>query len=262
LADKEITLNDVADYWNKRPCNIFHSPLPVGTVEYFNEVEKRKYFVEPHIPPFADFEKWNHKKVLEIGAGIGTDAINFARHGADYTGIELSEESLKITKQRFECFGLDGNILIGNVEQLGDLIQPSIFELVYSFGVLHHTPDIAIALKQIRKFCGPTTMFKFMVYAKHSWKNSLIHAGLEQPEAQSGCPIANAYSQSEIIELCRISGFKVLKIQQAHIFPYELTAYRNYEYKKLPWFESMPKDIFDALEKSLGWHLLIDCTPL
>lgn len=262
MVGKEVGLSDVADYWNRRPCNIYHSPLPIGTIAYFDEVEKRKYFVEPHIPSFANFQKWNAKKVLEIGAGIGTDAINFARHGADYTGIELSEESLRITKLRFECFGLSGNFVIGSVESLEDVIPPSIFDLVYSFGVLHHTPDIALALDQIRKYCGPDTVFKFMVYAKHSWKNALINAGLEQPEAQTGCPIANTFSKSEIISLCRNSGFEVVGIEQAHIFPYEVSSYKNYEYKKLPWFESMPEEVFVALEKSLGWHLLIDCSPV
>ena len=75
-------VQQVQAYWNNRPCNIRHSPQPVGTREYFDEVEARKRFVEPHIPTFAEFEHWNGKKVLEIGCGIGTAMINFARHGA------------------------------------------------------------------------------------------------------------------------------------------------------------------------------------
>ena len=84
------TVKDVKNYWNNRPCNIKHSKKEIGTKEYFNDVEYRKYFVEPHIPEFAEFDKWKGKKVLEIGCGIGTDSINFAKAGAILTCVELS----------------------------------------------------------------------------------------------------------------------------------------------------------------------------
>src|ERR1700684_258135 len=75
-ASMNTTIDTVKEYWDRRPCNIRHSPEPVGTKAYFDQVEARKYFVEYHIPGFADFKKWSGKKVLEIGCGIGTDSIN------------------------------------------------------------------------------------------------------------------------------------------------------------------------------------------
>src|SRR5207344_631505 len=73
----QASIQTVQEYWDARPCNIRHSDKPVGSREYFDEVEKRKYFVEPHIPGFAEFARWSGKRVLEVGCGIGTDTISF-----------------------------------------------------------------------------------------------------------------------------------------------------------------------------------------
>ena len=72
------TIDDVKKYWDDRPCNVRHSSKEIGTKEYFDEVERKRYTAEPHIPLFADFPAWKGKKVLEIGCGLGTEGINFA----------------------------------------------------------------------------------------------------------------------------------------------------------------------------------------
>jgi ubiquinone/menaquinone biosynthesis C-methylase UbiE len=251
-------IEDVKDYWDRQPCNIKHSNAQVGTLEYFNQVEERKYFVEPHIPSFAEFPNWAGKRVLEIGCGIGTDAVNFARHGALYTGIELSRESLKMAKERFEVFDLKGEFVEGDIESLDLSVFQEKFDLIYSFGVLHHTPSLEKALTQIRRLCDSKTRFKVMVYAKNSWKQKMIDAGLDQPEAQYGCPIANSYDQNEIKGIFKFSRFEIETITQAHIFPYVVQDYKKYQYTKEKWFESMPEEVFRTLENAFGWHMLID----
>lgn len=250
-------IHTVQAYWNARPCNIRHSTQQIGTKEYFDEVEKRKYFVEPHIPEFAQFERWRGKRVLEIGCGIGTDTINFARAGAFVTAVDLSDESLKIAKRRAEVFGLQDEIEFfhANAEELASHVPPRKYDLVYSFGVIHHTPNPRSAVVQIRDYMTASSELRMMLYAKQSWKNIMIQAGFDQPEAQSGCPVALTFTRREIRDL--LEGFDILEIRQDHIFPFVIEKYVKYEYEIAPWFSAMPQEMFKALEKTLGWHMLI-----
>jgi 2-polyprenyl-3-methyl-5-hydroxy-6-metoxy-1,4-benzoquinol methylase len=167
-----VPIEEVRAFWDKRPCNIRHSLKPVGTKEYFDEMEARKYRVEPHIPRFAEFPRWRDKKVLEIGCDIGTDTINFARHGAWVTAVELSERSLEIAKRRAEVFGLQAQIRFspGNAEELDRTVLIEPYDLVYSFGVIHHTPRPDRVLDQMRRYVRSGGTVKIMVYHRYSWK--------------------------------------------------------------------------------------------
>lgn len=164
FADTPIEV--VRTYWDARPCNIHHSPSERGTRQYFDEVEARKYFVEPHIPRFAQFERWQGAKVLEIGCGVGTDTVNFARHGAYVTAVELSEKSLKIAKQRIETYGLQDHVrfYLGNAEELTKFLPIEPYDLIYSFGVIHHTPHPERIIEQMRHYTHPDSTLKIMVY--------------------------------------------------------------------------------------------------
>lgn len=256
-----VTVEQVMAYWDRQPCNIRHSKLPVGTKEYFDEVEAKKYFVEPHIPGFVQFERWAGKRVLEVGCGIGTDAINFARAGADYTAVELSKTSLALTRKRFQVFGLRGNFYDCNAERLSELLDSNSFDLVYSFGVIHHTPAQRAVIEEIRKVIRQDGELRIMLYAKNSWKHILIEAGLDQPEAQNGCPIATAYSPKMVEQL--LAGlFQIVWTEQTHIFPYVIEKYVRSEYEVHSWFKAMPPQMFKALERRLGWHYLIFARPI
>jgi len=262
-----VSIDNVRNFWNKRPCNIRHSDKEPGSKEFFNEVQSRKYLVEPHIVNFADFKNCFGKRVLEIGCGIGTDTIMFARHGARVTAIDYSEESLKMAKIRAKVFELEDKIEFyhANVEELSKALPIEKFDLIYSFGVLHHTPHPEKAISELKKYMGRGTKLKIMVYNRNSWKAiaaRLCHpawtadkAIAYQSEAQTGCPVTYSYTTFTVRKL--LWGLKITDMFVDHIFPYIVPLYKKYQYKKVWYFRWMPKPLFRWLEKRLGWHLCI-----
>lgn len=264
-----MNIESVKNFWNSRPCNIKHSDKPLGSLEYFDEVEKRKYFVEPHILKFAEFSKWKDKKVLEIGCGIGTDSINFARAGAELTCVDLSEKSMDICKKRFETYGLNARFILADAEKIDQILKGEKFDLIYSFGVIHHTPSPENVIKCIKNLSTNETIIKIMVYSfvsyktleawlkygykfNFSFKKSIRHYA----EAQLGCPIAYTYTAKELKQL--FNDFYIIKINKEHIFPYIIKYYIQKIYKKRLFFRLLPKSIFTWFEGKLGWHWLLE----
>jgi SAM-dependent methyltransferase len=262
----------VHHYWNSRPCNLRHSQRPVGTREYFDEVEERKYFVEPHIVRFADFPSWKGKRVLEIGCGLGTDTVNFARAGARVTAVDLTERSLELARQRAEVFGLADRVRFyqANAEELSSVVPVEPYDLVYSFGVIHHTPHPENVLRQAKKYMHADSLLKVMVYHTWSWKVLwiLLRASkgrvwkaaelvAKHSEAQTGCPVTFTYSRRSGKRLLEQEGFRVTDSWADHIFPYKISEYKEYRYQKEWYFRWMPRPVFRGLERAFGWHLCL-----
>jgi ubiquinone/menaquinone biosynthesis C-methylase UbiE len=269
----DIPIEAVRTFWNTRPCNIRHSPKPVGSREYFDEVEHRKYFVESHIPEFADFARWRGKRVLEIGCGLGTDTVNFARAGAQVTAIDLSDQSAALARQRLEVYGLGDRVTIhvGNAEELPGIVPPQTFDLVYSFGVIHHSPNPRRIVEHLRQYMVAESELRLMVYARVSYKLFWImkEEGMwdmgrvdeliaRNSEAQTGCPVTYTYSADSIKEL--LAGFDIREARKAHIFTWDLEAYKRYEYRKAPEWAQVSDAELAAFERELGWHLLVTAT--
>jgi 2-polyprenyl-3-methyl-5-hydroxy-6-metoxy-1,4-benzoquinol methylase len=268
----QITVEQVRSYWDQRPCNIRHSPKPVGTREYFDEVEARKYFVEPHIPRFAKFERWRDQRVLEIGCGIGTDTVNFARSGARITAVDLSPQSLDLARKRVKTYGLQDQVTfyLGSAEELSTFVPVEPYDLIYSFGVIHHTPHPDRVVEQMRQYAKPGTTIKLMVYYRHSWKVFWILMGYgkgqfwrlkelvaEHSEAQTGCPVTYTYTRDEGRALIESSGFKSTDAFVDHIFPYSIPEYVKYQYvKSWPW-SCTPGFAYRWMERHFGWHLCL-----
>ena len=263
-------LERVRKFWDDRPCNIRHSPKEMGTLEYFEQVRERRYFVEQHIAGFAQFERWEGKSVLEVGCGIGTDTVEFAKAGARVTAVDLSPKSLEIARKRFEVYGLDATLVEANAEALSKTIPPQPYDLVYSWGVIHHTPNPGNALEEFRKYCRRETEVRVMVYAKWSWKVLWIIVKFgkgmfwkwrklvgEYSEAQESSPVTYVYSARAARALFEAHGFEVLNIGKDFIFPFSVPYYRKYQYRKVWYFRWIPWFLFRALERFLGWNLLV-----
>jgi 2-polyprenyl-3-methyl-5-hydroxy-6-metoxy-1,4-benzoquinol methylase len=271
---RDVPINTVREYWNARPCNIRHSPKPVGEREYFDEVEARKYFVEPHIPRFAEFPRWRGKRVLEVGCGIGTDTINFARAGAQVTAVDLSDRSLEIARRRAEVYGLPSiRFVQANVEELGTVLPERGYDLVYSFGVIHHTPHPDVALGQLVACLKPGGTLKIMVYHRHAWKVFAVvlrygrgafwkteEIVARYSEAQEGCPVTYTYTRDQARRLVEGAGCRVEETFIDHIFAWRIPDYVQYRYRRALPFALLPPALFRRVERRLGWHLCLTAT--
>ena len=248
-------IKKITEYWDRQPCNINHSLSSIDSLDFFKENSHKRYFVEPHIREFAGFHKYQGKKVLEIGCGIGADAAEFVKHGAEYVGIDISVESVKLAQKRFELEQLSGQFHVLSGDQ--DLTQFGKFDLVYSCGVLHHYPNIGQIIENAYQVLKAGGEFKFLVYAKNSWKYAMIQKGLDQFEAQAGCPYAQVYTEEEIYGLLK-NKFNITTIKQRHCFMYNVEKYKQGIYQLEPWFQIMPEDMRTAISEHLGWHLLVE----
>lgn len=147
----------VADYWEADACG----------ERYGDEQETTRYRLEPEILRFADFPSGHGRDVLEIGIGMGADLIRWARAGARVTGLDLTERAVHLTRQRLRAAGLTAQIDVGDAEALP--FPDASFDIVWSWGVLHHTPSSEQALREAARVVRPGGRFAVMLYHRHSW---------------------------------------------------------------------------------------------
>jgi SAM-dependent methyltransferase len=157
----------VRAFWQAHPCGTKSSDAEMGTREFFQRVEAHRYAKEWHIPAAADFASARGLRVLEIGCGLGTDGAQFAAAGADYTGVDLTEAATELARKRFQLFDLRGEFQVADAENL-DFADES-FDLIYSHGVLHHTPDTARAVREIHRVLRPGGRAIVMLYHRDSY---------------------------------------------------------------------------------------------
>jgi ubiquinone/menaquinone biosynthesis C-methylase UbiE len=200
----------VRAFWDEASCGE-RLYLPDTTASGFRQHDSERYRLEPYIETFAQFESAKGLRVLEIGIGLGADHQRFAEAGAELVGIDLTPRAIDRTRERFYALGLTSELKVGDAEKLD--FESNCFDVVYSWGVVHHSPDTRAAVNEIYRVLKPGGVAKVMVYNKYSlvglmlWLRYALAAGRPLTSLASiystylESPGTKAYTESEARDL-------------------------------------------------------------
>jgi ubiquinone/menaquinone biosynthesis C-methylase UbiE len=195
MSERNSILKErVRVFWQENPCGTKFADAPPGSRRFYELVEEHRYRKEWHIPAAAGFDRTKDLAVLEVGCGLGTDGAQFAKAGANYTGIDLTDAAIELAKRRFELFQLPGAFRVADAEHLD--FPDNSFDLVYSHGVLHHTPDTAAAVREIHRVLRPGGKALVMLYHRDSYNyrvniSMLRRAGVQLLRFKTGVKLVN-----------------------------------------------------------------------
>jgi len=163
----ETTISDVKSFWNANPCQSALSQ-EAERRRYFEEISRKRFQGrEWHVPIIAKFDSFQGKDVVEIGCGVGTDGIEFAKNGANYVGVDLTPNSVELTRERFNVFGVPGRFEVANAEKRLPFPDASV-DHVYSFGVIHHSPAPEKIVGEVYRVLRSGGTFTVMLYNRTS----------------------------------------------------------------------------------------------
>jgi ubiquinone/menaquinone biosynthesis C-methylase UbiE len=261
LSSKQLA----REQWGLNPCGAHVArDLEFATREYFDAIEQDRYYSSaPWIPEAVGFDRCAGKRLLEVGFGTGTDLLQFARGGALVTGVDLTPRSIDIARRRFEVYGLPGEFVVGDGENLS--FPDASFDVVYSFGVLHHTPDTERAIEEVHRVLKPGGKAIVMLYHRASlyyWGSLVVKHGLLRGELfkesmseimsrrieyseTGGRPLVKAYTRGEVRRMFRV--FKECTVQTNQLTRHELR----------PFGRMIPEGLLRRLAHHFGWNLLI-----
>ncbi len=211
---KDALKNDIRRYWNDKQPGQWYSKQKTGEKEYYDDIDYKRYNIfSPYIPKIAEFSEHKGEKVLEVGIGMGLDLKQYSKNGAICYGIDLTEGAVNKAKRVFEIYGLKAELQVMDAENLK--FDDNTFDLVYSMGVLHHTPNTQKAINGICRILKPGGKAIVMLYSK-SWQHYVIrvfYAGIigrelfrmsmqelinKYSEAYGFSPLTKLYSRKEV----------------------------------------------------------------
>ncbi len=161
----EDSKQQVFEFWNAGSCGEDLYLTSTKRSGYEDQARSR-YKLEPYILEFAKFELSKGKRILEIGVGLGADHQLFAEAGAILTGVDLTKRAIENTKNRFDTFKLQSSLSVGDAENLS--FSDETFDIVYSWGVLHHSPNTPRAISEVLRVLKPGGTARIMIYSKWS----------------------------------------------------------------------------------------------
>lgn len=252
-----VTAADVAAYWNTRIHDLEMTTHPVGTRAFFDDLDDYRFDKLHYLPRLVDFNGFAGKRVLEIGCGIGTDLVRFARGGARVTGIDLAQTSIDLARQNFAIHDLDAEDLrVADGAALP--FDQAAFDVVYCHGVLQYAADAPAVVAEARRVLRPGGVAIFMVYNRVSWLHAMskvMKVGLEHGDA----PVLKLYSIPEFRAL--LAPFGTVEIVPER-FPVASRLHKGWKataYNKIfvGTFNALPR----AWVRRYGWHLMAFCRP-
>lgn len=242
------TKADVKSFWNRNVCQAERiKNAEPGTKEFYEKAEKIRYKYHYYLPKLFDWmaEQKAGTNLLEIGCGMATDLLQLARRGFKVTGIDLTEEGINLAQQRFDLYQLPGELKVDDAENLS--FADASYDIVYSFGVLHHTPDTQKSIDEVYRVLKPGGMAVIMLYNRRSF-NYFVHRMLDAPfdgNRQDRCPIERTYNRSEIKQMLREYSKVNMDLEY-----FMTTGYGIF-------WDLLPKALHNQLGKKLGWHIVI-----
>jgi ubiquinone/menaquinone biosynthesis C-methylase UbiE len=256
MSDKNVFETNSA-YWSAELNNEVYfkngKTFERGTKEYFDFIiESRiKYiYYFDQVVSFFNEKKNDKSNLLEVGCGMGTDLVRFAKHGFNCTGVDLADGHIELARKLFGIYGQKATIEKGNAEKLR--FQDESFDFVYSFGVIHHTPEPQNAIDEVYRVLKKGGRGFIMLYHKRSF-NNLIHVLFNIPyenpkrtnKVADDAPYVYRYSKSEIKDMFK--RFKSVRIKSEYLL--------GAGYGKV--YDIIPRPIYMVLSRIMGWHLAI-----
>lgn len=144
------------EFWDSNPCG--------GRWADYAAFLKWNVETEPYAFDFLDRLDWMGKRVLEVGCGQGAVQAHLRRRGADAVGLDMSMTSLRRAFDGFAEVGWGANRRFVQSDAEGLPFPDQSFDGVVSFGVLHHTPNTAGAVEEVRRVLRPGGTAVVMLY--------------------------------------------------------------------------------------------------